>query len=413
MIAELLSVGTELLLGEIVDTNSAWLAQDLAQRGVDVLWSQRVGDNLERLKRAIQQALSRSDVLIMCGGLGPTGDDLSREAIAEVLGETPTVDPELERALRERFASFSRRMPEQNVKQAWLIPSAESLPNPHGTAPGWLVSAQLGGKDNRIVCLPGPPRELKPMWLEQAVPRLDLPPAALYSTTFKTFDLGESSAAERLGELTNGANPSVATYARHDGVHVRVASKADTAEQAKTLAQATEAKVADILAGHIWGRDHEELPELIRVLLEAKQRRLATMESLTGGMIGEILTSVAGASAVYSGGVVTYTAQAKVAFGVPQELLKTQGSVSGEVATAMAKAAKERFQADYGLATTGVAGPAKAEGQPVGEVYIALYDGTEPILKHLTLPALERNWVRERTTFTALALLWSQLHARQ
>lgn len=403
MRAELLSVGTELLLGEIVDTNSAYLARELAQRGVDVLWSQRVGDNHERLRRAILQALERSDLLIVCGGLGPTDDDMTREAIASVAGETPIVDPELEAVLRDRFAKYKRPMPEKNLKQAWLIPSARALPNPLGTAPGWFVSLN----DKRIVALPGPPRELQRMWLEEVLPRLALPEAALFTRTFKTYGLGESGIAELLGELTLVANPSVATYAHRDGVHVRVAAKAGTPAEATALANPVVERVQQVLTGHIWGFDKQELPQLIVERLAGRNLVLATMESLTGGMVGEVLTSVAGASAIYRGGVVAYTTQVKAAFGVPTELLERHGSVSREVAAVMAEAAARLFSADYGLSTTGVAGPGQSEGKEVGEVYVAVFrEGHGVTVQDLKLPSLTRDWVRERTTFAALSLLW-------
>ena len=185
--AEILSVGTELLLGEIVDTNSAYLASELASRGVDVYWSQRVGDNLERIAYAVRQALSRTDLLILTGGLGPTDDDMTREAIAHVLGETVEINEALERDLREKFAKFARDMPEKNLKQAWLIPSAETLANPVGTAPGWFVSTSVEGQKRFIVTLPGPPRELKRMWLNEVLPKLLLPTSSLFTKTFKTL----------------------------------------------------------------------------------------------------------------------------------------------------------------------------------------------------------------------------------
>jgi nicotinamide-nucleotide amidase len=403
MRAELLSVGTELLLGEIVDTNSAYLAQELAQRGVDVLWSQRVGDNHERLRLAIRQALERSDLLIMCGGLGPTDDDMTREAIASVVDETPEVDPDLEATLRGRFRAYGRPMPDMNLKQAWLIPSAQALPNPLGTAPGWFVTV----KDKRIVALPGPPRELKRMWSEEALPRLELPEAALFTRTFKTYGIGESGIAELLGELTLAANPSVATYAHRDGVHVRVAAKAGTLADATALAGPVVESVQQILAGHVWGLDKQELPQLIVERLADQHLTVATMESLTGGMVGEMLTSVAGASAIYPGGVVAYSSQVKAAFGVPTELLERHGSVSREVAGAMAEAAARLFSADYGLATTGVAGPGQSEGKDAGEVYVAVFRARHGVtVQELRLPPLTRDWIRERTTFAVLSLLW-------
>lgn len=412
MIAELLSVGTELLLGEIVDTNSAFLAQDLARRGVDIFWSQRVGDNLERVKLALEQALGRSDAVILCGGLGPTDDDLTREAIAATVGETPSISPDLEAVLRARFRDYGLRdFPKKNLKQAWLIPSAEALPNPVGTAPGWFVRTERGGKTKWLIALPGPPRELKRMWLDEVVERLELPPAALYSKTFKTHNIGESTVAERLGRLTDGANPSVATYAKRDGVQVRVAAKDDTPEGAKARAAAVETEVRGLLAANLWGEDDDELAAKILDFLQTKGQTLATMESLTGGLLGDLLTSVPGASAAYEGGVVAYRLHQKAAFGVPEELLGAHGGVSAEAAQAMAEAAATQFSSDYGLATTGVAGPDSSEGKPVGEIHLAVFAraGGAAEVRSLQFPPLERNWVRERAAFAALSLLWTVL----
>ena len=412
MIAELLSVGTELLLGEIVDTNSAWLAQDLARRGVDVYWSQRVGDNRKRLKRAVEEAITRSDLLIMCGGLGPTDDDMSREAVAEVLGETPEVDAGLEKDLRARFASFSARMPERNLKQAWLIPSAEALPNPLGTAPGWLVRTRREGQEKLVVALPGPPRELKRMWLEEAVRRLELPPAALFTRTFKTHGIGESGVAERLGELTLAANPSVATYAKRDGVHIRVAAKADTLAAAEGMAEEALGRVGEALQGFVWGFDGDELPEAIRRLLQSKGASVAVMETATGGGLIQSL-SVGDASSPLPGGVVASSARLKAAFGVPEPLLNAHPAVSPDVALAMAEAAARLFGADYGLATTEVTGEVAGLGEGSQEAYVGVSGpdiGSEGAVKKLRLPALEPDWVRERLTYTALAFFWQQLH---
>jgi nicotinamide-nucleotide amidase len=413
MIAELLSVGTELLLGEIIDTNSAFLAQDLARRGVDILWSQRVGDNLGRVSAALESALSRSDAVVVCGGLGPTDDDLTREAIAKVLGETPAVDPALEEVLRARFARYGlKKYPERNIKQAWLIPSAEALPNPQGTAPGWFVRTTREGKARWIIALPGPPRELEPMWLNEVVGRLELPPAALYSKTFKTHNIGESTVAELLGVLTDGANPSVATYAKRDGVHVRVAAKADSPEAAKAIANDVEGQVRTLLLDTLWGEDTDELAAVILKTLQAKNKTLATMESLTGGLLGDFITSVPGASTIYEGGVVAYTLKQKAAFGVSEAILEAHGAVSAETAQEMARAAATRFESDYGLATTGVAGPDNAEGKPVGEIYLAVFDAQtgQETVKRVQFPPLERNWVRERAAFAALSLLFSTLN---
>jgi nicotinamide-nucleotide amidase len=408
--AELLSVGTELLLGEIVDTNSAYLARDLARRGVDVYWSQRVGDNHKRLVEAIGAALARSELLVVSGGLGPTDDDLTREAIAEVVGETPQVDPALEAELRERFSRFGRAMPAKNLKQAWLIPSAEALPNAHGTAPGWLVRTRWQGAKRLIVALPGPPRELEPMWQNEALPRLALPGAALFVRTFKTYGLGESAVAEKLGGLTLQANPSVATYAKVDGVHVRIAAKAQTRAEAEALAAPVLARVEAALAQHLWGADDDTLPALILAALSSSRRTVATMESVTGGMVAELLTSLPGSSRVFMGGVVAYSVEAKVAFGVPGALLDEYGTVSAETVKAMAEAAAASVGATIGLATTGVAGPEPLEGKPVGEAHVALFEASNGARAYtLSLPAWPREWLRERIGYAALAALLRHL----
>jgi Predicted nucleotide-utilizing enzyme related to molybdopterin-biosynthesis enzyme MoeA len=250
--AEILAIGTELLLGETVDTNGASIAARLAEHGVDVYWSMRVGDNRDRIVAALEAGLARSDLVITSGGLGPTDDDLTRESIAHVAGQVPEVDTELERDLRAYFARSGRTMPERNVKQAWLIPSATALPNPHGTAPGWLVRLNRSGRTCMIAALPGPPREMLPMLEEQLLPRLALPDAHLWSRTFKTGGIGESHVAELLGDLTQASNPSVATYARADGVHVRVAAKAGTKTDAEALGAPVAARVADLLGAAVW-----------------------------------------------------------------------------------------------------------------------------------------------------------------
>jgi nicotinamide-nucleotide amidase len=248
------------------------LAASLAERGVDVYWSQRVGDNLARIVQAIEQALSRSDLLVIGGGLGPTDDDMTREGIAQALGEEVRVDARLEQTLRDKFAQFSRRMPDMNLKQAWLIPSAQALDNPIGTAPGWIVT-----KDGKtIIALPGPPREMKKMWEEQALPRLQFPESFLFARTFKTLGLGESGVAEKLGDLTKSFNPSVATYAKKDGVHVRVAAKGKSQLEATTLAQSVLEPVQTLFSDITWGYDKDDLPALVLAKVQNQGLKLAT-----------------------------------------------------------------------------------------------------------------------------------------
>jgi nicotinamide-nucleotide amidase len=405
MKAEILAIGTELLLGEIVDTNSAWLAARLADLGVEVWWSVRLGDDLDRVVEALRQALGRCDLVITVGGLGPTDDDITREAVARVIGEEPRVDPALEASLRRYFAERGRTMPEMNLKQAWLVPSAQSLPNPLGTAPGWLVRHQ----GRIIVTLPGPPWEMERMWLEEALPRLQLPSATLFRRTFKTWGLGESAVAELLGSWTRCPEPRVATYARLDGIHVRVAARGSTLEEAQARAAPALAAVEAALGPFIWGYDDDTLAGLARQLLMERGATLATLESLTGGMLGQEICAVPGASDVYLGGGVAYSASAKARFGVPSEVLERSGTVAEETARHMARAACRWFGADWGLATTGVAGPAEIEGKPVGTVFVGLQGPGREEVKALSLGPRPRHVVRQRTVYAALALLWRSL----
>lgn len=382
--AEVIAVGTELLLGEIVDTNSARVAADLAEVGVDVYWSQRVGDNLGRIVAALEAALRRSDLVILTGGLGPTEDDLTRDAVAAVLGEEQHVDPELEAWLRRRFAANRRPMPESNLRQAMVIPSAEVLPNPVGTAPGWLARAQRDGKPRFVVTLPGPPRELERMWQGEALPRLPLPSSKLFVRTFKTSGLGESLIAELLGDLTRRANPSVATYAKVDGVHVRVAAKAGDAAAAAALAEPTLEEVAGKLGDHVWGADADDLPRLVLSALRGKGQRLAIAEAMTGGVLsGYLLGADDGVDQLsrpkslngktpearvhdsprfgaIGGSVIACDLETMRALGVPLRLLQRLPSGAAEVVAALAAAIRAFFRADLGIANLGPCVPALA-----------------------------------------------------
>ena len=297
MRAEILSVGTELLLGQIIDTNSAYLAGRLAGAGVDCLHMTTVGDNLERAAEAIRRGLARSELLVMTGGLGPTEDDLTREAICAALGETPAVDARLASELAEWFSGRGVPMPERNLKQAWLIPSARALPNPNGTAPGWDV--RRDGK--RIVAMPGVPREMTPMWEDHVEPTL-FAGAVLRSRTLKLLGIGESAVEEALGELVRSRAPTVATYAKNDGVHVRLTDKdADEATVARRLAE-MEARVRERVGGHVWGTDGETLGGVIDTALRARGWSLATAEALSAGELAQSLAA-SGVSA-YAGGVI-------------------------------------------------------------------------------------------------------------
>lgn len=403
--AEILAVGTELLLGEVTDTNSTLLAADLAGHGVDVYWSQRVGDNLERVRAAISAALGRSDLLVITGGLGPTEDDMTRNAVAAELGEEPVLDPELERQLRERFARLDRLMPENNLQQAQLIPSAESLPNPLGTAPGWFIRLQRDGASRVIITLPGPPRELERMWQQEALPRLTLPSSRLHQRTFKTFGIGESHAAELLGGLTGGANPSVATYGHRDGVHVRVAAKADSEVEAAALARPVEEQIAKKLKEWIWGRDTDELPLLVVQAFARRNLTLASTEGPSGGMLADELSAVDGAESIYCGGMLTWSAQAMGLLGLPRDAADLPSGA--QAAARLAAAVRETFSADVGIATFGLVKPGQSQ-KTADEVFIAIQAGSAPVVKRMAIPPLTTAWRRERILYATLHLLWSQ-----
>src|SRR5690242_1410720 len=253
MRAEILSIGTELLLGQIVDTNANFLAQQLPPLGLDLYYVSQIGDNLPRLAGAFRQALERSDVVITSGGLGPTEDDLTREAIAEVFGEQPHVVPDLEASLREFFARRGRTMPERNVKQATLIPSAAVLPNPVGTAPGWWVE-----RDGKVIAsMPGVPHEMHKMWEEQVQPRLAkrISGGAIVSRILKLIGIGESNAEEVVGDLTRSINPTLATYAKSDGIHLRLTAKAATPAEAESLLDAFEPQVRARVQEWVYGTE--------------------------------------------------------------------------------------------------------------------------------------------------------------
>jgi len=401
MRAEILSVGTELLLGHITDTNATHLARQLAALGIDLFYVSVNGDNLDRLTDTLRRARDRSDLVVITGGLGPTEDDVTREAIAAVLGETPTVDEDYVARLRDFFGSRGIVMPESNVKQAWTLPSVAILPNPVGTAPGWW--AERDGKV--IVAMPGVPHEMHRMWEREVTPRLrPRVGAALFTRILRVAGLGESSVEERLGDLIRGDNPTVATYAKRDAVNVRLTAKAATEDEARALVESVEGRARAALGRHVFGADAETPQSAALALLIERGLTLATMESCTGGLLASLLTDVPGSSAVFVGGLVSYATEVKEAWGVPPEVIAAHGVISVETARAMARAARERFGADVGVGITGVAGPDTQEGKPVGEVHIAVAsaDHTSDTSQRFRSPRTE---IKSRAAYTALNLL--------
>ena len=427
MKAETISIGTEILLGEILDTNSQYLAARLPALGIDLYYTTVVGDNLGRLTKVLERAWGRSDLILTSGGLGPTEDDVTREAIARVLGEEMTVDPDLAQALRDFFASRRIKMPERNVKQAALVPSARAIPNPRGTAPGWWVE-----RDGRvIVAMPGPPTELHRMWEEEVAPELERrlrrdlgelnraaqpsrrPGAVLITRTLKTVGIGEGSLDEMVSDLLKSANPSVGVYARADGIHLRIAAKAATEEEARRLIRPVEEEARRILGPAVWGADDDTLAGAVGDMLRERGLTLATMESCTGGLLASTITDVPGSSDYFKGGLVAYATEMKVAWGVDPEVIAEHGAISAACAREMARAARERLSADIGIGVTGVAGPDPQEDKPVGTIHIAIDDGRgKPQAISYTF-AQGREAVKRRAVTSALALLRRSLLDRQ
>lgn len=376
MRAEIISCGTELLLGHITDTNATYLAQSLASLGIDLYFVSQVGDNQGRVVETLRRALERSELVIITGGLGPTEDDLVRESISAMLGETMRVDPLLEAELRGMFATRNSLMPERNIKQATLIPSARPIANPLGTAPGWWVE-----KDGHIiVAMPGVPREMFRMWEREVIPRfVPYTGGLIFTRLLRVWGLGESAVEERLDSVIHSNNPTVATYAKSDAIDVRVTAKAETREQAEQQVAEMETRVRAILRQHVFGVDKDTLQSVVGKYLTAHKQTLAVMESLTGGLLSSRITDVPYSSSYFVGGLVTYSDELKVQMGVPHEILEQFGAISEETARAMAHAVRERLGVDYGLGITGVAGPDKEENKPAGTVHIAI-EGPEGVV---------------------------------
>ena len=401
MRAEILSVGTELLLGHITDTNASWLAQQMSPLGIDLYYVSTVGDNLERLVATLRQAHERSDLVVITGGVGPTEDDLTREAIAAVMGETPTVDPALEATLRAFFAGRGIPMPERNLKQAWVLPSVTILNNPIGTAPGWWAE-----RDSKvIVSMPGVPYEMKRMWQSEVVPHLRVRTSdVLFTRIMRVAGLGESTVEERLDNELHSANPTVATYAKRDAVDVRVTAKAATADQARAQVAEVEDRIRTSLGEHVFGVDDETPQSVALHMLVERGLTLATMESCTGGLLASLITDVPGSSNAFLGGLVSYATALKETWGVPVEVIANHGVVSVETARAMAEAVRTQTGADVGVGITGVAGPDEQEGKPVGTVHIAVAapHGARDTSQRFRGP---RGEIKLRAAYTALNLL--------
>ena len=378
MKAEIIAVGTELLLGEIVNTNAQFISVALSRIGVDVLYHTVVGDNEERIAEEIARALSRSDVLIITGGLGPTHDDLTREALAGATGRKLERRAELEKDLRERFNRMGRVMAEGNVKQADQPSGAEAIQNPRGTAPG--IALEHEGK--RVYAVPGVPSEMQGMLADFVIPNLsnEESGSTLLSRYLKVAGMGESDVAQRIkgiiNELDSDRSATIALLASAGEVRVRITAKAESNESALRLIKPVEEKVSGELGSAVYGADEDTLEKVVADLLRQNEVTVATAESITGGFVVSRLVGVPGASEFLSAGYVTYATEAKLfELGIPKEILDKHGAVSKETAIAMAQGARDRAHAKVGLSTTGEAGP-EANEAPVGTVFLGLsWDG--------------------------------------
>ncbi|MTR31368.1 competence/damage-inducible protein A [Pseudoflavonifractor sp. BIOML-A14] len=372
--AELIAVGTELLLGNIANTDAQMLSKGLSALGINVFYHTVVGDNPERLKAAVALAKTRADIIITTGGLGPTCDDLTKNVLAECFGKKLVYDEESAARIRAYFDRLhtNRPMTENNLQQAYLPEGCTILSNDWGTAPGCAFEAD----GVHVIMLPGPPSECAPMFEHRAAPYLrSLSDGTIASRTLRIFGMGESSVEARLRDRMNSMqNPTLAPYAKTGEVELRITAKADTLGEAQALIAPVEKELCEMFGPLVYGADVDSLEQVVAMHLKLKGLTLGCAESCTGGLAAKRMTDLPGASAVFKGGVVSYTNEVKQnVLGVPQALLEEYGAVSEQVAAAMARGARKVLGCDLALAVTGVAGPDPADrGNPVGLVYVAL-----------------------------------------
>ncbi len=412
MRCEIVAVGTELLLGQIVDTNSAWMGEQLALHGIDCHHQTRVGDNLGRVVDTLRRALDRADVVICCGGLGPTQDDLTRDAIAELLGVPLLHDEVIAERIRRMFAERGRPMPDNNLRQAEVPLGCHTIAQQPGTAPG-LVCPTPDGKV--IYAVPGVPYEMQQMLLGTVLPELverSGRRSVILSRTLRTWGQSESGLAEMLAdriiELDEIGNPTLAFLASGiEGIKVRITAKADDDAGARQILDAEETRLRDLLGPIVFGIDDTTMEAAVLGLCGAAGLTLGTAESLTGGMIASRLCAVPGASATFRGSVVSYATDVKhQVLGVPEGPVVTE-----DAAAAMARGAQRVLGVDVALATTGVAGPTEQEGVPVGTVCLAVAVGDDVTTRTVRLPG-DRERIRQFATITVLDVLRLQLLGR-
>ena len=407
MNCEVVAVGTELLLGQIVDTNSSWIGEQLAMAGIDSFFQTKVGDNWDRIRGALELALERSDAVIVCGGLGPTQDDITRDVIADVMGVPLEEDPEAIEKLLNMFGGRGREMPANNLRQALVPVGASRIAQQPGTAPGLICPVG----DKVVFAVPGVPYEMQEMVAGTVIPelrRLAGDTGVIRSRTLRTWGHSESGIAEMLGDrldhLDTTGHATIAFLASGiEGLKVRVTAKAPTEAEVEAVLEAEVEEVATILADYTFSTNDESMEEVVLELLRQKGLTLGTAESITGGLIASRLTSVPGSSDVFRGSVVSYASEVKYdVLGVPEGPV-----VSEEAAAAMAEGACRVLGADVAVATTGVAGPAEQEGLPAGTVFYATTVGGVTETSMIRLP-----FDRERTRQFAVITVLSNLRRR-
>ena len=409
MLAEIIAIGSELLTPFFQDTNSLYLTEKLNQIGIEVGFKSVVGDNPEHLTAAARNALTRADILIFMGGLGPTEDDLTRECVATALGRELHRDPELITALYTRFAAWRRKMPPNNEKQADVIEGGVVLPNELGSAPGQWVEAEYEGHSRYIMLLPGPPFEIKPMFDQQCLPRLreKLPPLFIATKLLRIAMLGESACDQRVAPIYKKYEDVQTTILAGAGdIQLHFRCRKDTLEEAQERVEQVASEVEDELGDYVYSSNGETLEEIVGLFLQMRGATLAVAESCTGGMLGQRISSVSGSSRHFLGGAIVYANDMKNLFAnVPPMLIEAHGAVSREVAEAMADGIREECRASIGVGITGIAGPTGGtEQKPVGLVYVAVSDGKKTEVIERQFPG-DRERIRVYATQQALDLV--------
>ena len=408
--AEIVAVGSELLTPQRVDTNSLFLTQQLNDLGVEVVRKLIVGDDRLRLAGTVRDCLSRVKIVIITGGLGPTEDDVTRDAVAAALGRELIFSDELCAALEERFRRANRKMAEINKRQAYLVSGADALPNPNGTAPGQWIERDGGV----VMILPGPPRELKPLFRDQCAPRLRrfLPPQSICTWTYRVAGMGESDLDQLIAPVyTKYENPVTTILANAGDIQVLLRARGPSLEEAEALVSELGRKIEPLLGDRIYSRNGGTLEAVVGQLLGQSRRTLGVAESCTGGLLGERITRVPGSSAYFRGGFLTYTDQMKTELlGVDEALIERHTSVSEPVALAMAEGARLRTGADLGVSITGYAGPdGGTEENPVGTVFIGVASAHGGKAKRLRWPSADRALIRSYAAQIALDQLRRRL----